>query len=102
MTAATDPRPVFPDPPPPRGGGGVYLHSHEHDLVMVGARLNPNGTWSSVWTCSLCPDVIAGALVGPIPPGWCRCGWVQREPIGGTCEECDRRLGADPARPEGR
>jgi hypothetical protein len=80
--------PLFDEPGPPYPN---HLHySHRHNLTMAGAKVNPNGTWSSLWTCSECPDVFVGGKVGPVPPGYCMCcGWVQRKKWPRKrCEEC--------------
>lgn len=83
MTDYFDP----PHPPPPNGN--IFIHIHPHEWVEMGARLNPNGTWSSVWGCTVCPDVTTGEKVGPIPPGYCpRCQWVQKKWPRKKCEEC--------------
>ena len=72
-----------------RPSGMMLAYRHEHDYVEVGAQHNPNGTWSSLWGCTACPDIFVGGKVGPIPYGYChRCRWVQRDDIGKRCEEC--------------
>ena len=76
----------FTDPIEP----GIFLHLHAHEWFQVGARLAPNGAWYSVWACELCPDIGSGGPVGPIPPGYCHCGWVQRRWPRKRCEECKR------------
>lgn len=81
----------FPDPGP-MSVGPARAYMHEHEWTEVGAYLNPNGTWSALFTCSLCPDVGLGGHVGPIPPGYCLCGWVQRAPGRKRCEDCKRPL----------
>lgn len=79
---------VFVEPEAPTHTG-PYLHLHEHEWVEVGAIRNENGTWSSAWGCTLCPDVATGGHVGPVPDGYCfRCGWVNRIRNLLTCEEC--------------
>lgn len=70
----------------------VLAFSHTHDLYETGAQRNLNGTWSSLWACTLCPDVFIGDLVGPIPPGYCSCGWVQKKWPRKKCEECKRPM----------
>lgn len=75
----------FPTPTQP---DMVYEYVHDHDWTEIGARLNRNGTWTSVWSCSVCPDIGLGGLVGPIPAGRCRCGWVQKKWPRKRCEEC--------------
>lgn len=80
----------FPEPEPPHPNHLAYAHTH--DLTMVGAQVNPNGTWSSLWSCSECPDIFVGGYAGPIPPGWCPCGWVQRYWPRKRCEECRRPM----------
>lgn len=79
--------PHFPDPEPPYPS--VVVKAHEHDLYLVGADLQRNGTWSSRWACTMCPDHFAGAHIGPVPSGWCRCGWVSSADAT-VCEECGR------------
>lgn len=73
----------------PAKPGITMLHIHEHEWKEVGASQNPNGTWSSVWACNLCPDIGVGGPVGPIPPGFCqRCQWVNEDPAKTKCDEC--------------
>lgn len=81
----------FTDPQQPHS---VYLRVHDHEWVEAGALLNPNGTWSSLWTCAVCPDVGIGGKVGPIPAGHCPCGWVQHKFPRKRCEDCKRPLTA--------
>lgn len=91
MTTAT--LEYFTEPSEP---GCVYAYSHEHEWIEIGAQVNPNGTWSSVWACVLCPDIGIGGKVGPVPAGYCPCGWVQRKPNRKRCEECKRPMGGAP------
>ena len=42
----------------------VIPHQFGENEVEV---YHPNGTWSSVWRCGICPDVGVGGKVGPIP-----------------------------------
>ena len=85
-----EPRPVFENPAEPTI---VYAYRHDHKWELaVGAKQNPNGTWSSLWRCALCPDIGVGGNVGPIPDGYCACGWVQKNPDAPRCEECKRPL----------
>lgn len=79
---------VFEDPVAPTKPI-AYAYIHTHDLTLRGAELNPNGTWTSLWDCSLCPDIIRGAHIGPVPKGYCHaCGWVQKKWPRKKCEEC--------------
>lgn len=87
---ATAERTTFPEPSAPYPNDLIWHHSH--DLTMVGATREPNGTWSSVWACSLCPDIFRGGKVGPVPAGFHGCGWVQREWPRDTCEDCGRPM----------
>lgn len=82
---------MFTPPTAPEWHGSL-AYRHTHDLVEIGARRNGNGTWSSLWGCRLCPDVIIGDYVGPVPAGWCRCGWVQKRWPRKRCEECQRPM----------
>lgn len=67
----------------------VLAYSHKHNLTMLStAQRNPNGTFSSLWGCSECPDIFVGGKVGTIPAGYCRCGWVQKKWPRKKCEEC--------------
>lgn len=78
---------------PPSEPSITYLHSHSHVWFEVGARLNPNGTWTSVWACEVCPDIGLGGYVGPIPPGYCKhCQWVQKRWPREKCEECKAKI----------
>lgn len=87
----------FPQPPP--ADGTLLAYRHDHEMVEVGASRNPNGTWSSVWACELCPDVFLGGYVGPIPAGFChRCHWVQLKPNRKKCEGCKSPLVDQPPR----
>lgn len=80
-------------PQPATEPHGLFMHMHDHDWVEAGAKLNPNGTWSALFTCTLCPDVGVGGKVGPIPRGFCEsCHWVQKKPGRKKCEECKARL----------
>lgn len=91
----------FPDPEPPVNPG-LYAYVHTHELTQVGARLNPNGTWGALFGCSLCPDIVVGDHVGPIPDGYCHhCGWVQEKPERKKCEECKAPLNGQPVKPAG-
>ena len=83
----------FPDPePPPTTGGGTFLWSHEHVWDPAFAILNPNGTHNAIYRCRVCTDLGVGGRVGPIPEGYCHCGWVQKKPGRKRCEECKRPL----------
>lgn len=69
----------------------VLAYAHEHDLRLTDtAKRNPNGTFSSLWECTHCPDVFIGGHIGPIPPGYCGCGWVQKKWPRKKCEDCGR------------
>lgn len=81
------------------GGGSVsaptkpnmtMLRIHEHDWYEIGAQLNPNGRWSSLWRCVECPDIGIGGYAGTDPAGLCGCGWVQKDQSVTACEECKR------------
>jgi len=92
--------PEFPEPSAPYPN--VLAFAHEHDLTEQPTALrNPNGTFSSLWGCSQCPDIFVGAFVGPIPDGWCRCGWVQKRWPRKRCEECKRPFEKPPTSPAG-
>lgn len=82
----------FEQPAAPAPRGGLLAYAHDHKWYEVSAELNANGTWSSLWACERCPDVAIGGNVGPIPPGYCRCGWVQQEWPREKCEDCKRPL----------
>ncbi len=84
---------MFTEPSQPTVG---RFYAHDHDWVEVGAKQNPNGTWTSAWACTICPDIGSGGQVGPVPAGYCRCGWVQKKWPRKRCEECKR-----PMLPEG-
>lgn len=77
---------------PPALPGGLMTFIHDHVWTEVGAQRNPNGTWCALFACSLCPDIGVGGYVGPIPSGWCSCGWVQSKWPRKKCEECGRTL----------
>jgi hypothetical protein len=83
---------LFKPTPPPEIRGGVYEYIHPHEWTEVGAKWNPNGTWSGLYACAHCPDIGVGGLVGPIPDGYCPCGWVQRNPKASKCEDCGRPM----------
>lgn len=81
----------FPEPSAPYPN--VLAFAHEHRLTMLGtAQRNPNGTFSSLWECADCPDIFVGGHVGPMPPGMCSCGWVQRKWPRKRCEDCKRPM----------
>lgn len=82
MSAAT-----VVEPGAPRG---LYLHIHTHDWYQVGANLNPNGRWSSVWSCRLCPDIGSGGYIGPEPAGLCACQFVTSTAGATRCADCGR------------
>lgn len=78
--------------PEPRRPSPMVLHyKHEHDLHrLTVVEENPNGTYSSLWACSQCPDIFVGDRVGPIPDGTCSCGWVQKKWPRKKCEDCGK------------
>ena len=80
----------FANPTAPRPT--ILVRRHDHDLVMIGADLAPNGVWFSRWACTLCPDHFAGDPVGPVPADYCPCGWVQKKSGRHRCEDCKRPL----------
>lgn len=81
----------FPEPSAPYPN--VIAFAHEHSLRMLSTvQRNPNGTFSSLWECKLCPDIFVGGYVGPIPSGRCVFGWVQRKWPRKKCEDCKREL----------
>lgn len=81
----------FPEPTAPYPNFLAY--AHEHSLSMLDtAQRNPNGTFSSLWACSECPDIFLGDHVGTIPDGYCRCGWVQEKWPRKKCENCGTRF----------
>lgn len=84
----------FPAPPStlPPDGGMVRHYVHTHEWVEWGAAPNLNGTWSALYRCEVCTDVAVGDHVGPIPPGFCYCGWVQRDLTATRCEDCGSDL----------
>lgn len=86
----------FPEPDAPYPNHVAV--AHEHNLtVLPTVKRNPNGTFSSLWECSLCPDIFVGDHVGPIPSGRCvGCGWVQRKWPRKRCENCGRDMPKDP------
>lgn len=79
----------FSDPGEP---GTLHLYIHEHEWFEIGAQRASNGVWYSVWACELCPDIGEGGKVGPIPPGYCPCGWVQKKWPRKKCEDCKREM----------
>lgn len=81
----------FPEPLPPYPNVVAYAHANRL-TVLDTAQRNPNGTFSSLWACSECPDVFVGGPVGTIPPGYCPCGWVQKKWPRKKCEDCQRPL----------
>jgi hypothetical protein len=85
--------PEFPEPSEPYPNHLAYSHKHDLSLQPT-ARRNPNGTFSSLWACEHCPDIFVGPYVGPIPDGYCRCGWVQKKWPRRRCEDCKRPLTA--------
>jgi hypothetical protein len=77
----------------------MFEYIHEHDWFQVGAKRNPSGVWSSLWRCSLCPDVGVGGETGPVPDGYCySCGWVQHKAKRKRCEECKQPLPGEATR----
>ena len=82
----------FKTPTAPYPNAFAYHHKHNLTLVEDKALENPNGTHSSLWTCSECPDVFIGDYIGTIPAGYHGCGWVQREWPRLTCENCGREM----------
>lgn len=82
----------FPEPDAPYPL--VIAFAHEHELKMLQTvQRNPNGTFSSLWECSQCPDIFVGDHVGPIPAGLCVCGWVQQKKWPRKrCEDCKRPM----------
>ncbi len=34
----------------------VYLYSHEHEWIYIGAKLWPDGQWRPVFRCRQCED----------------------------------------------
>lgn len=83
---------VFPEPVAPAKPIS-YAHIHTHELTLAGAQLNPNKTWSSLWQCSLCPDIVIGGYIGRVPEGYCHaCSWVQKKWPRKKCEECKTPL----------
>lgn len=79
----------FPTPSAPYPNVLAYAHKHKLRLTDT-AKRNPNGTFSSLWACAHCPDVFIGDHIGPIPPGYCGCGWVQKKWPRKKCEDCGR------------
>lgn len=77
-------------PVPTRQPGAVYEFIHAHVWFEVGAKRSPIGVWFSVWACELCPDIGTGGPVGPVPMGYCSCGWVQAKWPRKKCENCKR------------
>jgi hypothetical protein len=37
---------------------GIYLYSHPHVWREIGATQWTNGSWSAVFQCLVCPDVV--------------------------------------------
>lgn len=87
----------FPEPRAPYPNLLAYAHKHQLTMLTTMQQRNPNGTLSSLWSCSQCPDIFVGGHVGPIPDGWCSCGWVN-DPDRKKCAECKRPLEESHAR----